>query len=276
MIARCSFDTDPWWALATSGAAPSDWPDCAIWSAGVRVESAASPGSRPSTSTPARSAASSFSLAVSRSASRRELAKTIVEVCCSIRSSTRLSTWGHSDPARGPSSPSSPSWVMSSTGTTTLRSHCFSEGGATTSTAAEPPRKRATSSIGRTVAESPIRCAGRASRWSSRSSETARWAPRLVPATACTSSMITVCTPRSDSRAWEVSIKNSDSGVVIKMSGGAVWIRRRSAGEVSPERTPTRISGTATPRRSAVCRMPTRGARRLRSTSTASALSGEM
>ena len=30
---------------------------------------------------------------------------------------------------------------------------------------------------------------------------TARWAPRLVPATACTSSTITVSTPRSDSRA---------------------------------------------------------------------------
>ena len=48
----------------------------------------------------ARSVASSLSRAVSRSARRRELAKTIVERCCSIRSRTRLSTWGHSDPAR--------------------------------------------------------------------------------------------------------------------------------------------------------------------------------
>ncbi len=57
---------------------------------------------------------------------------------------------------------------------------------------------------------------------SSRSRDRARWAPRLVPATACTSSTITVSTPRSDSRAWEVSIRNSDSGVVIRMSGGVV------------------------------------------------------
>ena len=44
----------------------------------------------------------------------------------------------------------------------------------------------------------------------------------MPPATACTSSTITVSTPRSDSRACEVSIRNSDSGVVIRMSGGRV------------------------------------------------------
>ena len=49
---------------------------------------------------------------------------------------------------------------MSSTGTTTRRSHSFSDGGATTSTGPTPPRNRATSSTGRTVAERPIRCAG--------------------------------------------------------------------------------------------------------------------
>ena len=87
--------------------------------------------------------------------------------------------------------------------------------------------------------------------------------------------MITVSTPRSASRACEVSIRNSDSGVVIRMSGGVVWIRRRSCGVVSPDRTPTLTSGTSTPSRSAVCRMPTSGARRLRSTSTARAFSGE-
>ena len=86
---------------------------------------------------------------------------------------------------------------------------------------------------------------------------------------------MTVSMPRSDSRAWLVSIRNSDSGVVIMMSGGRVVSRRRSAALVSPERTPTRTSGTVTPIRWAVCRMPVSGARRLRSTSTASALSGE-
>ena len=47
---------------------------------------------------------------------------------------------------------------------------------------------------------------------SSRSRERARWAPRLVPATACTSSTITVSTPRSDSRACEVSMQEQRLG----------------------------------------------------------------
>ena len=49
---------------------------------------------------------------------------------------------------------------MSSTGTTTWRSHDLCAGGATISTGAWPPRNRATSSVGRTVADSPIRWAG--------------------------------------------------------------------------------------------------------------------
>ena len=100
----------------------------------------------------------------------------------------------------------------------------------------------------------------------------------MVPATAWTSSTITVSTWRSVSRAWEVSIRNSDSGVVIKMSGGVRESVRRSAAGVSPERMPTVTSGSrpgSSPSRSAVWRMPIKGARRLRSTSTASALSGE-
>ncbi len=46
---------------------------------------------------------------------------------------------------------------MSSMGTTTLRSNVLTARGATMSTGAEPPRNRATSSIGRTVADSPMR-----------------------------------------------------------------------------------------------------------------------
>ena len=56
-------------------------------------------------------------------------------------------------------------------------------------------------------------------RASSRSIETARWAPRLLPASTWTSSTITVRTERSTSRADEVSMRNSDSGVVMRMSG---------------------------------------------------------
>ena len=48
---------------------------------------------------------------------------------------------------------------MSSTGTTTLSSIRLGLGGWTTVTALVPPRNVATSSAGRTVADSPIRCA---------------------------------------------------------------------------------------------------------------------
>ena len=147
-------------------------------------------------------------------------------------------------------------------------------GGATTVTGRPPARKVATSSIGRTVADSPMRWAGASSSSSRRSSETARCAPRLVGQTACTSSTITVSMPRSDSRAADVRSRNSDSGVVIRMSPGRRANSRRSSAGVSPERIATSMSGTGRPSRSAACRMPVSGPRRLRSTSTASALSG--
>ena len=86
---------------------------------------------------------------------------------------------------------------------------------------------------------------------------------------------MTVCTAASVSRAADVSIRNSDSGVVIRMSGGLAISSRRRPGGVSPERTPTLMSGAGSPRRSAMRPMPVSGVRRLRSTSTASAFSGD-
>ena len=165
----------------------------------------------------------------------------------------RLPAAYHSDPtssgARGPGGGGGLS--MSSIGTVTRRSNDFEAGGATMSTGAAPPRNRAASSIGRTVADSPMRWAGRSSNRSSRSRLSARCAPRLVAATACTSSTMTVCTPRSVRAAWLVSIRYSDSGVVIRMSGGSCTRRRRSLDGVSPERTPTVTSGSAIPSRRA-------------------------
>ena len=169
-----------------------------------------------------------------------------------------------------------PGSVMSSTGTTTLKSNVFAAGGCTIVTGARPPRNRATSSSGRTVADNPIRCAGLGSNSSSRSSESARCAPRLVAATACTSSTITVSTPASDSRAAEVSMRNSDSGVVMSTSGGVRASNRLSPGVVSPDLTPTVTTGGDIPSLLAVCVTPTSGDRRFRSTSTPSALRGEM
>lgn len=87
--------------------------------------------------------------------------------------------------------------------------------------------------------------------------------------------MITVSTPRSESRAEEVRMRNSDSGVVTSTSGGVLPNERRSAAVVSPVRMPTPMSGTGSPSRRDACEIPASGARRLRWTSTASAFSGE-
>src|SRR3954451_3463549 len=128
-----------------------------------------------------------------------------------------------------------------------------------------PARKRPTSSSGRCVADSPIRCPGRPAWCSSRSSVSARWAPRLVCATAWISSTIAHSTPAKISRAREVSIRESDSGVVIRTSGGVRSIAWRSFWGVSPVRIATETSPP----------MPRSGARRLRSMSYESAFRGE-
>ena len=99
--------------------------------------------------------------------------------------------------------------------------------------------------------------------------------PRFVAATEWISSTMTHRTYRSVSRACDVSMRYSDSGVVMQMSGGRVTSRRRSAALVSPVRTPTVGKCTSMPRRSAAKLMPRSGARRFLSTSTASARSGE-
>ena len=67
-----------------------------------------------------------------------------------------------------------------------------------------PTRKRATSSTGVTVAESPMRCGRRVQSASSRSSERARWLPRLSRATAWISSTMTLRTDVSDRRPFSL------------------------------------------------------------------------
>ena len=160
MMARCSLETEPWWALAMVASAPLLTPACAMTCAGGFPGAVERTESGPSLRCSARSVAISLSLAVSRSASRRELANTIVERCCSIRSTTCSSTCGQMLLER-PGSPEVSSYssgiVMSSTGTTTRRSHSLLLRGDTISTGWAPPRKRATSSSGRTVALSPMR-----------------------------------------------------------------------------------------------------------------------
>ena len=117
--------------------------------------------------------------------------------------------------------------------------------------------KRPTSSSGFCVADSPIRCTSRSATSTSRSSVIARCAPRLVCATAWISSRITVSVPSKISRAWLVSIRYSDSGVVISTSGGCLTMSRRSFCGVSPVRIATLSSAP----------IPRSGARRFFSTS---------
>ena len=110
-------------------------------------------------------------------------------------------------------------------------------------------------------------------RWTSRSGfmalrrsrVSARCEPRFVLATAWISSTMTASTSVKSSRARLVSIRYSDSGVVMRMSGGLRRIAARSFWGVSPVRSATRTSEP----------MPRSGARRLRSTSYESAFSGD-
>ena len=174
--ARSSLDTEPWWARASSAGAPAAAPACAIISAG-----------RPSPASAqlrllgglARSAASSLSRPHSRSASRRELANTIVDRCASIRSSTRSSTCGQID-RRGARARLVVAGAVAR-GLVLQLGHVLDRDDDLSSMRLaagrlhhghRPARRRgsvATSSTGRTVADSPIRWAGRSSSASSRS-----------------------------------------------------------------------------------------------------------
>ena len=230
---------EPWCARASTEASdggspapmPTATPDCA-WMAAAWIV----PGS--GTSSPWRPAQTSFIRAVRRSAPRRELVKTSVERCSATRSTTRSSTCGQIDgrdgePAALPVRSTSPAGSggrsavaapggsgaparsdRSGTGTTTSTSMRLVDSGCTTTTGRPPsaavrapPRNEATASTGRTVADSPMRCAGLGSIASSRSRVTARCAPRFVPATAWISSRMTVRTPASPARAADVSTR---------------------------------------------------------------------
>ena len=97
--------------------------------------------------------------------------------------------------------------AMFSTGTDTVTSGVARPSSEMIVTGCGPPRKRATSSGGETVADRPMRCAGRPRRSSRRSRDTARCVPRLEPAKEWISSTMTVSTVRSVSRTALVSMR---------------------------------------------------------------------
>ncbi len=88
--------------------------------------------------------------------------------------------------------------------------------------------------------------------------------------------MITVSIVASRSRAFDVSRRNSDSGVVMRMSAASRENLARSIAGVSPVRMAICGVAIARPSPCATMAIPASGARRFRSTSTASALRGEM
>ena len=100
-----------------------------------------------------------------------------------------------------------------------------------------PPRKRAISSRLRCVADSPMRCSGRPTSALEPLERQRQVRAALGRARARGSRRRSPCRPtRSRSRAFDVSSRNSDSGVVIRMSAGSRWKRARSAAGVSPVR----------------------------------------
>ena len=201
----------------------------------------------PARRAPWRSAHTSFMRAVRRSAPRRELVKTSVDRCSATRSTTRSSTCGQIDgrTAAGPAPAPDRSRRRRRRRVGAAAGPQVGDGDDDVDLdllgrrrlhdAHGPPavrrRARAAEELGdrrrragrsrtaRCAAPGPGRPGGRAARRAARG-DSARCAPRLVPATAWISSMITVRTPASPARAPDVRTRYSDSGVVMRMSGG--------------------------------------------------------
>ena len=225
----------------------------------------------------------SVSASASRSASRRVLTNTSVVACVSISSARRSyisAAW--SADATASSGEAGISSAISHCRTWPVSTTRQGRGAPPSST---PVRKPATSSTGRCVADSPIRCArpGRsqgpsrcADSASRRASVKARCAPRLLPTTAWISSMMTVATPLSSARPLSlVSRIYRDSGVVTRICGGRRRMAARAACGVSPVRTAVRMPGLARPCSSSNPPIAASGASRLRWISLLSAFSGD-
>ena len=87
---------------------------------------------------------------------------------------------------------------------------------------------------------------------------------------------MTVRTLRSIDRLRSaVTSRYSDSGVVIRMSGGCLSMAARSAAAVSPVLTATRMVGALSPSRPAAAAISRSGASRFCWMSVASAFSGD-
>ena len=139
-----------------------------------------------------------------------------------------------------------------------------------------PTNSLPTSSMGRWVADSPMRTMGFSAKAQSRSTDRDRWEPRLSSAMACISSSIKVWTPARPCRPLrEVNRMYKDSGVVIRICGGRLAILARSEALVSPVRTTALISGSGVPAASASSAISSNGVARFFWMSFESALRGD-
>ena len=139
----------------------------------------------------------SVSARATRSAMRRVLTNTSVVRCASMRARSRPYTSAQTSPDITASSGDSGSSSARSRSLVWPVSTMVQVPGVPSS---QPVRKWATVSMGRWVADSPMRVTGRPASASRRSSESARWAPRLLPATAWISSTMAVPTLASMAR----------------------------------------------------------------------------
>ena len=139
----------------------------------------------------------SVSARATRSAMRRVLTNTSVVRCASMRVRSRRYTSAHTSPDITASSGDSGSSSARSRSLVWPVSTMVQVPGVPSS---QPVRKWAMVSMGRWVADRPMRVTGRPVSASRRSSESARCAPRLLPATAWISSTITVPTFASMAR----------------------------------------------------------------------------
>ena len=246
--ARCSLDTEPWWARASSAGPPWPRPSLRHELGGVSAPPAGLAGG-PFVGDLVEPVAQTLRQAagVGEHDGRAVGLHQVGDALLDMR------------PDRGPLAPrpgrtsatgEPPSSPRSSTGTTTERSNSLPDGGWTISTLRlrgqiagdlvhRADRRGQTDTAGRPGQQlvQPLQRQRRDARRA--------WCrPRRAPRRGSRSRR------RSARRGpADVSIRNSDSGVVIRMSGGLVAIERRSAGGVSPERMPTRISGSGSPSR---------------------------
>ena len=216
----------------------------------------------------------SDSRCATRSTSRRVFTNTSVDRCCSANFAMASSACAHcSCVAIGPSSLSGNSMARSIA--RRWPTSTMAQSGAPSAPPA-PVRKRAISSMGRCVADRPTRVTACLELRQRRSTLMDRCEPRLLGATAWSSSRMSVRTPDSPRRPdSEVRRMKRDSGVVMRICGGRLALSARSFGGVSPVRTAARISAKGRPISRAVSAISASGSNRLWRTSLVSAFSGD-